>query len=219
MLPKLMNDVSLVIMTLGFLINGVLILQRNRTKKFIGFNWLAFSVGYLILIIRLFLTIDYKDAHIALYKGLLILNLVSIVLIAIHYSTLLEPSRPRLAKGLQSYAAIQFIVVFLVLLFDDGFDVHDTPLYVEIMPSFTCQTLMSIGIIILAIMSFVLMKFVSEKEDPLYLGIFLVLFMIHIPLPVIVGYDFWGSFVIFLLRIVMVLVISVHTAKIIGPSE
>ena len=231
-LAKNLNDLSLYMMASIFLVSAALSLNQSRQKdksartlkELMASNWFFFGISYVILVSRLYLSFDQAALHITLYRILLICDVIALGSIFLYVSLKYAPKLPKFSFFLKVFGFLQAIALTILVIFDPGFSVKQTELYVEIIPSFSCQTGISLSMLILILSLLITAGLlerknaaleksekIAERKDVLLLALFIFLMIVHIPLPLIVGYQLLGSLVIFIFRVLISGTIVAHT--------
>ena len=231
-LAKNLNDLSLYMMAIVFLVAAGLSLIQSRQKdgtartlkELMASNWFFFGVSYVILVSRLYISFDQPALHITLYRILLICDVIALGSIFLYVSIKYAAKLPKFSSFLKVFGFVQAIGLIILVIFDPGFSVQQTELYVEIIPSFSCQTGISLSMVILIfslLITAVLLERkkdaveksekIAERKDILLLALFIFLMIVHIPLPLIVGYQLMGSLTIFIFRVFISTTVLAHT--------
>lgn len=232
---KNLNDISLYMMAIVFLVNAGLSVIQSRQKdtdartlkRLMTGNWGLFGMSYVILVSRLYLPFAETALHIALYRILLIFDVIALGCVFLYISLKYAKKLPKFSSFLKYFGFLQAIGLSILVLFDPGFSVKQTKLYVEIVPSFSCQTGISLSMVILILCFLITAGLlerknknnadqeksikVTERKDVLLLALFVFLMIVHIPLPLIVGYELIGSLIIFIFRVLISSTIVAHT--------
>jgi hypothetical protein len=232
---KNLNDISLYTMAIVFLVNAGLSVIQARSKdtqaktlkRLMAGNWGLFGISYLILVARLYIHFDQAALHITLYRILLVCDVLALGCIFLYISLKYAPKLPKFSFFLKIFGVLQALGLITLVIFDPGFSVRQTDLYVEIVPSFSCQTGISLSMVILILCLLTTAGLLERKnknsvdqgkseklaarKDVLLLALFVFLMIVHIPLPLIVGYELMGSLVIFIFRVFICATIVVHT--------
>ncbi len=231
-LAKNLNDISLYMMTIVFLVNAGLSVAHARQrhtntrtlKRLMAGNWGLFGISYMILVLRLYIPYEEAPLHIALYRFLLICDVIALGCVFLYISLKYADKLPKFSVFLKFFGILQAIALTFLVLFDPGFSVRQTDLYVEIVPSFSCQTGISLSMTILIISLLIAAGLLERqnkdnanqgkleaRKDLLLLALFIFLMIVHIPLPLIVGYELLGSLVIFIFRALISTTMIAHT--------
>ena len=229
-MAKGLNDSSLYMMAFVFIMNAGLNILHSRQKRqaeiflkyLIAGNWGLFGLSYVILVSRLYIPFAEDALHIALYRFLLICDVFALGCMALYVSRKVKDKLPKFAVFLKGFGLLQMLGLSVLVLVDPGFSVQQTDLYVEILPSFSCQTGISLSmvtlIVCLIIAAVLLGRKVTEqaektrlRRDILLLALFIFLMIVHIPLPLIVGYELGGSLTIFIFRVLICATVCAHT--------
>lgn len=232
---KNLNNISLYMMAIVFLMNAVLSVIQARQKDthartlklLMAGNWGLFGISYLILVARLYIHFEQAALHITLYRILLICDVLALGCIFLYIYLKYAHKLPEFSFFLKIFGVLQAIGLTILVIFDPGFSVKQTDLYVEIVPSFSCQTGVSLSMVVLILCLLTTAGLLerknknnaaqdkseksAERKDVLLLALFVFLMIVHIPLPLIVGYELLGSLVIFIFRVFICATIVVHT--------
>ena len=232
---KSLNDISLYMMAFAFLLSAGLSFVYARKKDalpktlkmLMAANWFFFGLSYLILVSRLYIPFAKADLHILLYRILLIADVIALGSIFLYIALKYETKLPKFSGLMKTFGFLQALVLILLVIFDPGFSIHQTDLYVEIVPSFSCQIGISLSMVLLTIVLVITaillgrankknddierMEKVTERRDTLLLALFIFLMIVHIPLPLIVGYELMGSLTIFIFRVLISTTVLSHT--------
>lgn len=232
---KNLNDISLYMMAIVFLVNaGLSVIQARQkdlyartTKLLMANNWGLFGISYLILVVRLYIHFEQAALHITLYRILLICDVLALGCIFLYISLKYDHKLPKFSFFLKFFGGLQALGLIMLVIFDPGFSVKQTDLYVEIVPSFSCQIGISLSMVILILCLLITAGLLeqknkknanqakseklAERKDVLLLALFVFLMIVHIPLPLIVGYALPGSLVIFIFRVFICATIVIHS--------
>ena len=232
---KSLNDISLYMMAIVFLLGAGMSLLQSRKKDslhqtlktLLAVNWFFFGISYLILVSRLYIPFEKPDLHILLYRILLIADVIALGSIFLYITLKYGAKLPKFSGLMKTFGFLQTLVLILLVIFDPGFSIHQTDLYVEIVPSFSCQIGISLSMVLLTIVLVITaillgrankknddierMEKVTERRDTLLLALFVILMIVHIPLPLIVGYELMGSLTIFIFRVLISSTVLAHT--------
>ena len=234
-LAKSLNDISLYMMAFAFLLSAGLSFVHARKKDalpktlkmLMAANWFFFGLSYIILVSRLYIPFAKADLHILLYRILLIADVIALGSAFLYIALKYKAKLPKYAQFMKFFGGLQALALTILVIFDPGFTVKQTSLYVEIVPSFSCQIGISLSMVILTItlvITAILLgrankknadiektEKVTERRDALLLALFVFLMIVHIPLPLIVGYELMGSLTIFIFRVLISTTILSHT--------
>ena len=232
---KSLNDISLYMMAFAFLVAAGLSIAQSRKKDgtaktlktLMTINWFFFGLSYVILVSRLYIPFVQDALHITLYRILLIADVIALGSVFLYISIKYAAKLPKFSLAMKIFGLVQAIGLTILVIFDPGFSIKQTSLYVEIVPSFSCQIGISLSMVILSIALVITtillgqaskknanigkMEKVTERRDTLLLALFVFLMIVHIPLPLIVGYELMGSLTIFIFRVLISTTILSHT--------
>ena len=230
-LAKSLNDISLYMMAIVFLLSAGLSVIQSRQKDgtektlkvLMASNWFFFGISYVILVSRLYISFDQAALHITLYRILLIADVIALASIFLYIALKYANKLPKFSIAMKIFGLLQVLGLTILVIFDPGFSIKQTSLYVEIVPSFSCQTGISLSMVILILSLLVTAGLlerknttleksekIAERKDVLLLALFIFLMIVHIPLPLIVGYQLMGSLTIFVFRVLISTTVLSH---------
>jgi len=200
---KSLNDISLYMMAIVFLVGAGLSMAQSRQKDgtvktlkhLMAVNWLFFGISYVILVSRLYISFEQAALHIALYRILLVADVIALGSIFLYIALKYANKLPKFSFAMKIFGLLQAIGLTILVIFDPGFSIKQTSLYVEIVPSFSCQTGISLSMEILILSLLVTAGLlerknaiqersekIAERKDVLLLALFIFLMIVHIPL-------------------------------------
>src|SRR6056297_3406784 len=154
---NLLNTISLILMTALLSAGTFLNYVRAKRKKekstaliYLGTGWLGWALSYILISIRLGISIGDGDFHILMYKIILTLDAFGFGCFFFFIGRFFNEKQTGLysKKSFEILGVFLFIIQTLFVWLVGGFGVEDTPFGVEILPSFVCQNIMAMAMIV-----------------------------------------------------------------------
>lgn len=228
---KALNTISLFVITISLFAGALLHIintKRGKNREMhlkIAAGWVCWAVAYIIITIRLGMTIDASSRHILLYQIILTLDAFGFACFFFFIADGFEKFTGN--NGFYSKKLFNrigwglFALQVPFIWFAGGFGTMDTPFGVEILPSFVCQNIMAIAMIaggVLYLLSagrFKQAQADSAARTCRILGAFMIVLILHIFTTVIMGHTIVSGLVLLGARVFLGSC-PIYTAKLSG---